>query len=78
MLTAAVSAGKPTIQRGYEVEKLGQSLDMLHLMSYDLAGAWDGKTGHHTSMDGNRKWSVPVGLDTWINGGFPANKVSSV
>ena len=78
LLTAAVAAGITTIQRAYEVSKLGQSLDMLHLMSYDLAGAWDGKTGHHTSMDAKRKWSVPVGLDTWINGGFPANKVGSL
>lgn len=76
LLTAAVAAGKSTIIRGYEPAKLARYLDMLHLMSYDLTGSWERKTGHHTSMDNFNQLSVPTGVDVWINGGFPANKVS--
>lgn len=76
LLTAAVAVSRSTINRGYELEKLGQHLDMLHLMSYDLAGSWQRKTGHHTSMDSSTPFSVPNGIDAWINGGFPANKVN--
>ena len=50
MLTAAVAAGKPTIDAGYEIAKIGKFLDILNLMTYDLHGSWDGMTGHHTAM----------------------------
>ena len=75
LLTAAVAAGEATIQKAYETDKLGPHLDLLHLMAYDLAGAWEPVTGHHTSMDGSLTNSVPNALDVWISGGFPANKV---
>ena len=35
LLTTAVGAGKHTIDNCYEIEKLGQSLDLIHLMTYD-------------------------------------------
>lgn len=56
MLTAAVAAGKTTIDAGYEIAKIGKILDVLNLMAYDLHGTWDGMTGHHTAMasDGGR------------------------
>jgi len=76
LLTAAVAAGKSTILGAYETNKLSPYLDALHLMSYDLAGSWDGVTGHHTAVNAANGLSVSVGLDTWINGGFPANKVT--
>ena len=74
-LTAAVAAGYGSIPNYYETAQLGNHLDMLHLMSYDLAGSWEPITGHHTSMSTTVGNNVPSGLDTWINGGFPASKV---
>ena len=50
MLTAAVSAGRDTIEKAYEIKKLGKVLDILNLMTYDLHGSWDKVTGHHTAM----------------------------
>lgn len=76
MLTAAVAAGATKIRSIYEVGKLGMYLDSLHLMSYDLAGSWLGKTGHHTAIKGNDGLTVTAGLDVWINNGFSRNKVS--
>ena len=35
---------------GYEIAKIGKILDLLNLMAYDLHGAWEKVTGHHTAM----------------------------
>jgi len=82
-LTAAVAAGYKTIDAGYEVAKIGQKLDWLNLMAYDLHGNWDKITGHHTAMgdDGGSlpdrdKLTVAYALDYWINKGFPAGKIA--
>lgn len=38
LLTAAVGAGKPTIDAAYEIPKVCETLDLVNLMSYDLHG----------------------------------------
>ncbi|XP_057310495.1 uncharacterized protein LOC130648459 [Hydractinia symbiolongicarpus] len=82
LLTAAVAAGYSTIDKAYEISKLGQYLDLLNLMTYDLHGSWESITGHHTAMAtdgagaGREKLTVPYAVDYWINGGFPANKIA--
>ena len=76
LLTAAVSAGKATIDVAYEVDKLGPLLDILNLMTYDLHGNWDKVTGHHTAMVGDDKLTVPYAAQYWIDKGFPANKIA--
>jgi chitinase len=38
MLTAAVGAGKPTIDAGYDIPKVCENLDLVNLMAYDLHG----------------------------------------
>jgi chitinase len=38
LLTAAVGAGKPTIDAGYDIPKVCQQLDFINLMAYDLHG----------------------------------------
>ena len=53
LLSAAVSAGYKTIEAGYEVAKIGKTLDFLNLMTYDLHGDWDKITGHHAAMAGD-------------------------
>lgn len=75
LLTAAVAAGATKVTSIYETDKLGMYLDSLHLMAYDLAGAWNRNTGHHTAVQGNDGLSVTDGLDAWIDNGFPGNKV---
>ena len=58
LLTAAVPAGYRTIDAGYEVEKIARSLDWINLMTYDLHGKWEKRTGHHTAMFGDDKLTV--------------------
>jgi len=76
LLTAAVAAGYKTIDKAYEVAKLGPLLDILNLMTYDLHGTWDDVTGHHTAMVGDDKLTVPFAVQYWIDKGFPANKIA--
>ncbi|KAL9987524.1 hypothetical protein ACROYT_G001848 [Oculina patagonica] len=76
LLTAAVAAGHGTIDKAYEVAKLGPLLDILNLMTYDLHGSWDPVTGHQTAMVGDDKLTVPFAAQYWIDKGFPANKIA--
>jgi len=83
LLTAAVGAGKNTIDAAYERNELGKYLDILNLMTYDMHGVWDGMTGHHAAMasdggstDFRKEFTVPYAVDYWIAGGFPANKIA--
>ncbi|OWK52981.1 Acidic mammalian chitinase [Lonchura striata] len=50
MVTAAVAAGLPTIQAGYEIAELGRSLDYIHVMSYDFHGSWERNTGENSPL----------------------------
>jgi len=85
LLSAAVSAGYNQIQASYEVDKIGQILDWLNLMTYDLHGDWDPITGHNTPMasdeqgddlDARRKITVPYAVDLWLKKGFPSRKIA--
>lgn len=38
ILSAAVSAGKPTIDRAYDVPQVSKLLDIINLMAYDYHG----------------------------------------
>ena len=53
LITAAVAAGKATIDSAYEISEISKSLDFIHLMSYDLHGSWDPVIGHHS------QWVAP-------------------
>ena len=78
LLTAAVSAGKKTIDKAYEVDKIAKYLDLLNLMTYDLHGSWDSETGHHTALVGppDDILTVSFAAQYWIDKGFPANKIA--
>ena len=77
-LTAAVAAGKSTVDKAYEISKLGQLLDALHLMTYDMHGKWESQTGHHTALVGSPgdTLTVTFAVQYWIDQGFPANKIA--
>uniref|UniRef100_A0A8C4IHZ8 chitinase n=1 Tax=Dicentrarchus labrax TaxID=13489 RepID=A0A8C4IHZ8_DICLA len=50
MLTAAVSAGKGTIDAGYEIAEIAKHLDFINVMTYDFHGAWERFTGHNSPL----------------------------
>jgi len=53
MLTAAVSAGKSTMDTGYDVPAMSRIFDQIHIMAYDFHGTFETFTGHNAPLFGN-------------------------
>ncbi|XP_077979652.1 putative chitinase 10 [Glandiceps talaboti] len=82
LLTAAVGAGKSTVDAGYEIQSIAMELDWVGLMSYDLHGSWNSVTGHNSPLYAasdeygsaatlNVEWAV----NYWLDGGCPPSKL---
>ncbi|XP_076441133.1 acidic mammalian chitinase-like [Babylonia areolata] len=69
LVTAAVSAGKATIDTAYDIPKISQYLDFISLMSYDLHGSWEKFTGHNSPLFAR---SDETGLQSTLNIDFAA------
>jgi len=80
MVTAAVAAGKTTIQAAYEIPKIHQYLDFINIMSYDLHGAWENVTGHNAplfaaSNDQDKTLNIDWAIKHWLSYGTPREKL---
>lgn len=69
LLTAAVAAGVARINKAYEISKLARVLDFINLMTYDLRGSGDSRTGHHTALQGppGDTLTVSYAVQYWMN-----------
>jgi len=82
LLTAAVAAGKATIDAGYEIPQIAAQLDLINVMTYDLNGAWDPITGlnaplyrHPTDSSDRAMLNMDWAANYWSAGGAPRNKL---
>nr|XP_035935476.1 chitinase-3-like protein 1 isoform X2 [Halichoerus grypus] len=82
LLSAAVSAGKVTIDSGYDIAQISQHLDFISLMSYDFHGAWRQTTGHHSPLfrgqedaSSDRFNNVDYAVSYMLRLGAPADKL---
>jgi len=82
LVTAAVAAGKPKIDGGYEIPRISQDLDFINLMSYDFFGAWDSITGLNAPLyaapndaNGRETFNLDFAAKYWVQGGCPAQKL---
>jgi chitinase len=82
LLTAAVGAGKPTIDAGYEIDLISKEFDFINLMSYDLNGAWNNYTGHNSPLypraaeNGNNSLlNIEWAANYWVSKGAPKEKL---
>ncbi|XP_068186402.1 acidic mammalian chitinase-like isoform X2 [Antennarius striatus] len=50
IISAAVAAGKGTIDAGYEIAEMAKYLDFINVMTYDFHGTWESTTGHHSPL----------------------------
>ena len=82
LLTAAVGCGKSTIDAAYEVAALAKEMDFIDLMTYDLHGAWEKRTGAHIALypradeTGNDRFlNVDWAVDYFLKLGLPADKL---
>lgn len=84
LLTAAVSAGKPTIDRAYNVPEMNKYLDIINLMTYDFHGGWENKTAHNAPLHArpedtglDKEFTVEFAVDYWIKLGADPKKIVS-
>ncbi|XP_075052132.1 acidic mammalian chitinase-like [Mixophyes fleayi] len=82
LITAAVSAGKGTIDAGYEIEKIGKLLDFISVMTYDFHGGWDTVSGHNsplyrgsTDVGDLIYFNIEFAMNYWKDNGAPAEKL---
>ncbi|KAK2885731.1 hypothetical protein QQF64_020835 [Cirrhinus molitorella] len=82
MLTAAVAAGKATIDAGYEIAEIAKYLDFINVMTYDFHGSWEGVTGHNSPLypgSGDTGDSIYLNTDFamkyWKDQGTPVEKL---
>lgn len=82
LLTAAVSAGKSTIDGAYDVPAFTQYLDFINMMTYDYHGSWDNITGCNTPLraepndtETNLSMNVEYSINYWLQLGAPAEKL---
>ncbi|XP_060087395.1 acidic mammalian chitinase-like [Heteronotia binoei] len=82
LITAAVSAGKGTIDAGYEIAEIGKVLDFISVMTYDFHGGWDTVTGHNSPLyvgskdEGDFKYfNCDFAMKYWRDNGVPAEKL---
>ncbi|XP_048467780.1 acidic mammalian chitinase-like [Rhincodon typus] len=82
LLTAAVGAGKDTIDAGYEVAEISRYIDFICVMTYDFHGAWENVTGHNSplyrgSTDEGKfiYFNVDFAMKYWRDGGIPAENL---
>ncbi len=73
LLTAAVPGGSPSL---YEVKKLNECLNYLHLMSYDLSKS--GITSHHSALypSSNTISSASQAVNAYANAGFDKSRMT--
>uniref|UniRef100_A0A8C5DAS6 chitinase n=1 Tax=Gouania willdenowi TaxID=441366 RepID=A0A8C5DAS6_GOUWI len=82
MLTAAVSAGKGTIDSGYEIAEIAKELNFINVMTYDFHGTWERFTGHNSplfkgSMDTGDLiyFNTDFAMKYWRDQGTPVEKL---
>ncbi|XP_054902245.1 acidic mammalian chitinase-like [Poeciliopsis prolifica] len=82
LLTAAVAAGKGTIDSGYEIADVSKYLDFVNVMTYDFHGAWDTFTGHNSplytssALSGQHVYfNVDFAMKYWRDQGAPLEKL---
>ena len=73
LLTAAVPGGSPSL---YEVRKLNECLNYLHLMTYDLSKS--GVTSHHSALhpSSNTIASASQSVSAYVNAGFEKSRLT--
>jgi chitinase len=50
LLTAAVGVGKHTADTAYNIPEMNKYLDLINLMTYDLHGGWEDRTGCNANL----------------------------
>lgn len=78
-LSASVPTNEIILKKGYDIPALSKYLDFINLMTYDMAGAWSGKTAHHSSISHHKGDEVSLNsewvIQYWIQHGAAPEKL---
>ncbi|KAG9352781.1 hypothetical protein JZ751_017357, partial [Albula glossodonta] len=82
LLSAAVAAGKGTIDAGYEIAEIGKYLDFINVMTYDFHGTWNSFTGHNSPLYRGSEdkgdliyFNTDYAMRYWRDNGIPVEKL---
>ncbi|XP_069678524.1 acidic mammalian chitinase-like [Periplaneta americana] len=83
LLSAAVAAAESSASLSYDIPKVGQYLDFINIMAYDLHGSWDSVTGHNAPLypsskdvtQQQRSLNVDAAVKYWLGQGAPPEKI---
>ncbi|CAG2250392.1 E3.2.1.14 [Mytilus edulis] len=77
LLTAAVSAGRTTVESAYEIDKISLYLDFINLMTYDFVEVYNTVTSHHSPYNDSAVFgfNVDYAVKMWLDGGAPKEKL---
>jgi len=82
LLSAAVSAGKGTIDGGYEIAEIAKELDFINVMTYDFHGTWERVTGHNSPLFRGSEdkgdliyFNTDYAMKYWRDQGTPVEKL---
>ncbi|KAG1939626.1 chitotriosidase-1 [Pimephales promelas] len=82
VLSAAVAAGKGTIDAGYEISEVAKYLDFINVMTYDFHGTWERFTGHNSPLYQGSKdedeliyFNIDYAMRYWRDNGTPVEKL---
>ncbi|KAK5817408.1 hypothetical protein PVK06_022332 [Gossypium arboreum] len=77
ILTAAVPYSQYSESSTYPIDSLRTNLNWLHVNAFDLyMPKWQNFTRAHAALyDPTRNRNTDFGIESWINGGLPANKL---
>uniref|UniRef100_A0A4X2L0Z2 GH18 domain-containing protein n=1 Tax=Vombatus ursinus TaxID=29139 RepID=A0A4X2L0Z2_VOMUR len=80
LISAAVSAGKGTIETAYHIPQM--YMDLINVMTCDLRGSWEGFTGEDSPLFAGPNdhgdyiyFNVDYAMNYWKNNGAPAEKL---
>jgi len=65
LLTAAVGVGLHTAETAYDIPGMSQHLDLINLMTYDLHGGWEPRTGCNANLWATAEDVALGGGDAW-------------
>ncbi|XP_043819844.1 chitinase-3-like protein 1 [Dromiciops gliroides] len=79
LLSAALPAGRFTLDAGYDIPKVSEYLDFISLITFNFHGAWKGTAGHHSPLYKGRKddrySNVRYVVSYMLMKGAPASKL---
>ncbi|KAF7729359.1 hypothetical protein EC973_004615 [Apophysomyces ossiformis] len=74
LVSVAMPTG-PEQMKVLRLQSMEPYVDIFYLMAYDLAGAWDEKTGHQASLYGNNGLNVDQAVKHFLKAAIPPQKI---